>query len=306
MHIDSGDTAWVLVCTALVLLMTPGLAFFYAGMVRAKHVLGMLMQNYVAIARRLGRPGAGRVLAGLRPGRWSAGSSGVSGLAGLRDAARSVPGLDADHPADRLHGVPADVRDHHHRPAQPARSPTGCGSAASSLFAAVWSVLVYAPLAHWSFSPGGWLAQCGLLGLRRRHRGGDLLRRLVAGAGPRHRARGGAGPTRSMAPHNLPLTCSAPACSGSAGSASTPVGAAARARLAAQAVVSTHLPGCGGMLGWLALEKRLTGQRHDARCGVRRGGRPGRDHARRRLRRLAAGSAARRAGRHGLPAAPSG
>ena len=48
-HIDSGDTAWVLLCAALVLLMTPGLAFFYAGMVRAKNVLGMLMQNFITI-----------------------------------------------------------------------------------------------------------------------------------------------------------------------------------------------------------------------------------------------------------------
>src|SRR3954470_2760199 len=46
---NSGDTAWVLVSAALVLLMTPGLAFFYGGMVRGKNVLGMLMQNYVAI-----------------------------------------------------------------------------------------------------------------------------------------------------------------------------------------------------------------------------------------------------------------
>src|SRR5512142_2796823 len=50
MHFDSGDTAWVLACTALVLLMTPGLAFFYAGMVRSRHVLGMLMQNFVCLA----------------------------------------------------------------------------------------------------------------------------------------------------------------------------------------------------------------------------------------------------------------
>jgi ammonia channel protein AmtB len=48
-HLDTGDTAWLLTCTALVLLMTPGLAFFYGGMVRAKNVLAMLMQNYVAI-----------------------------------------------------------------------------------------------------------------------------------------------------------------------------------------------------------------------------------------------------------------
>ncbi|MGB1502866.1 MAG: ammonia channel protein, partial [Ilumatobacteraceae bacterium] len=45
MTIDTGDTAWVLISAALVLFMTPGLAFFYGGMVRSRHVLGMLMQN---------------------------------------------------------------------------------------------------------------------------------------------------------------------------------------------------------------------------------------------------------------------
>ena len=46
---DTGDTAWLLVSSALVLFMTPGLAFFYGGMVRAKNTLGMLMKNYVAM-----------------------------------------------------------------------------------------------------------------------------------------------------------------------------------------------------------------------------------------------------------------
>src|SRR4051794_40284695 len=46
---DSGNTAWVLVAMALVLFMTPGLAFFYAGMVRSNNVLGMLMQNFAAM-----------------------------------------------------------------------------------------------------------------------------------------------------------------------------------------------------------------------------------------------------------------
>ena len=46
---DTGDTAWLLVSSALVLFMTPGLAFFYGGMVRAKNALGMLMKNYVAM-----------------------------------------------------------------------------------------------------------------------------------------------------------------------------------------------------------------------------------------------------------------
>ena len=46
---DTGNTAWVLMATALVLFMTPGLALFYGGMVRGKNVLGMLMQNFFAM-----------------------------------------------------------------------------------------------------------------------------------------------------------------------------------------------------------------------------------------------------------------
>ena len=48
-ELSAGDTAWMLISTALVLFMTPGLAFFYGGMVRAKNVLGMLMQNFFAM-----------------------------------------------------------------------------------------------------------------------------------------------------------------------------------------------------------------------------------------------------------------
>ena len=47
--INTGDTAWVLVSAALVMFMTPGLAFFYGGMVRAKNMLAMLMQNFFAL-----------------------------------------------------------------------------------------------------------------------------------------------------------------------------------------------------------------------------------------------------------------
>ena len=49
MEVNAGDTAWVLAASALVLFMTPGLAFFYGGMVRGKNVLGMLMQNFFAM-----------------------------------------------------------------------------------------------------------------------------------------------------------------------------------------------------------------------------------------------------------------
>jgi len=49
LRIDTGDTAWVLICTALVMLMTPGLAFFYGGLVRRKNVLSILMQCFVVL-----------------------------------------------------------------------------------------------------------------------------------------------------------------------------------------------------------------------------------------------------------------
>src|SRR5947209_16922186 len=48
--LDSGNTAWVLASSALVMLMTPGLAFFYGGMVRSKSVLNMLMMNFICLA----------------------------------------------------------------------------------------------------------------------------------------------------------------------------------------------------------------------------------------------------------------
>ncbi len=49
MRIDTGDTTWILISTALVMLMTPGLSLFYGGMVRQKNVLGTIMQSFVAL-----------------------------------------------------------------------------------------------------------------------------------------------------------------------------------------------------------------------------------------------------------------
>jgi Amt family ammonium transporter len=257
-HIDSGDTAWVLVCTALVLLMTPGLALFYAGMVRAKHVLGMLMQNYIAI----GVVSVTWVVIGYSLAFDSdlfGGAVGGFGLAGLHDAAKSVPGLSsltippiafmafqlmfAVITTALLSGAVAD------------RMRFG----AFVTLAVFWSVLVYAPLAHWSFSPGGWLMKRGLLDFA----GGTVVEicsgasslALVLVVGSRR-----GWPREVMAPHNLPLTLLGAGLlwfgwlgfnAGSALQASA---------LAAQAAVSTHLAGVGGMLGWLVLEKKLVGK----------------------------------------------
>ena len=65
-ELSAGDTAWVLTSAALVLLMTPGLAFFYGGMVRAKSVLNMLMMAFITIGIVSHPLGAVRLLGGLR------------------------------------------------------------------------------------------------------------------------------------------------------------------------------------------------------------------------------------------------
>jgi Amt family ammonium transporter len=258
-HIDSGDTAWVLVCTALVMLMTPGLALFYAGMVRVKHVLGMLMQNYIAI----GVVSVTWVLVGYSlafdDDLFGGGLVGGFGLAGLHDAAQKVPGLDsltippiafmvfqlmfAIITTALISGAVADRM-------RFGRFVT---------FAAFWSVLVYAPLAHWSFSPNGWLFKLGLLDFA----GGTVVEicsgasslALVLVVGARR-----GWPREVMAPHNLPLTLLGAALLWFGWLGFNAGSALQAGALAAQAVVSTHLAGVGGMLGWAALEKRLVGR----------------------------------------------
>ena len=69
---DTGTTAWMLTSTALVLLMVPGLAMFYGGLVRTKNVLGTMMHSFVAMARHRRPLGGLRILLDLRqkhPGR---------------------------------------------------------------------------------------------------------------------------------------------------------------------------------------------------------------------------------------------
>ncbi len=255
--IDSGDTAWVLVCTALVLLMTPGLAFFYAGMVRAKNVLGMLMQNFVAIAVvSVTWTLVGYSLAFGRDA--GAGLVGSLDMVGLRHAATSVPGFDnltippfafmafqlmfAIVTTALLTGAVAD------------RMRFGAFVAVS----ATWSVLVYAPLAHWSFSPGGWLYQLGLLDFA----GGTVVE-ICSGAsslalalviGRRH-----GWPREAMPPHNLTLTLLGAGLLWFGWIGFNAGSALSAGDLAARAAVATHLSGVGGMIGWLIIEKRTSG-----------------------------------------------
>ena len=111
--INAGDTAWVLISSALVMLMTPGLALFYGGLVRRKNVLSTIMHSFFI----LGLVSVTWVLWGYSLAFGPDAGGGLIGRLdwlGLRGRhRRAVRGLRADRPPPRVHGLPDDVRDHH-------------------------------------------------------------------------------------------------------------------------------------------------------------------------------------------------
>ena len=151
------DIAWVLVATALVLLMTPGLAFFYGGLVRAKNALNTMMMSLGALAARSASPGRRSATASPSTARGrSTGGFGHAMLAGV--------GLEAhgDAAAPALHGLPGHLRRSSPSRSSPGRWSSACASAPGSPSSALWTLLVYAPVCHWVWG-GGWLAELGAL-----------------------------------------------------------------------------------------------------------------------------------------------
>src|SRR5436305_14384414 len=141
--------------------MTPGLALFYGGMVRSKNVLAIMIQNLacIAVVSVVWAVAAYSLAFGPDAG---GGFIGTLHLAGLAHPEVAVPGLD-------LHVPPLAFAAFQMMFAViTAALLTGARSERMRFggflaFAALWVVVVYAPLAHWSFSPTGWLAQRGLL-----------------------------------------------------------------------------------------------------------------------------------------------
>jgi len=250
--IDTGDTAWVLCAAALVLFMTPGLALFYGGMVRAKNVLAMLMQNFFA----MGIVTVLWVLFGYSLAFGNFGDGGWLGnfdFAGLKDTANTAfgsiptvafvafqltfavitPALITGAIADRMRW------------------------AAWVGFITLWSILVYLPVAHWVFA-GGWLAHRGALDFA----GGTVVH-VNAGAGALAlvlllgRRRGW--PRDPMPPHSLPFTLLGTGIlwfgwfGFNAGSALAANG------IAAQAFINTFTAAAAAMLGWLIVERIKSG-----------------------------------------------
>jgi Amt family ammonium transporter len=154
--VDSGDTAWILTSTAMVLLMTPGLALFYGGMVRSKNVLGTIMHSIFAMAL----VGVHWVVIGYSLS-FSAGTSFIGGFdyfllngVGL-EALGTIPHL----AFMAFQGMFAIIT--------PALI-TGAFAErmkfrAYVLFVLAWTTLVYAPVCHWVWASDGWLFKLGAL-----------------------------------------------------------------------------------------------------------------------------------------------
>jgi Amt family ammonium transporter len=200
--IDSGDTAWILICSAIVLMMTaPGLALFYGGLVRGKNVLSILMQCFVTLAL----VSVTWVLWGysLAFGPDHAGLIGDLSWFGLRGV-----GLEPGPYADTVPHQAFMVFQLMFAAITPALI-TGAFAermkfSAFLAFVLLWSTFIYAPLAHWVWG-GGWLGARGALDFA----GGTVVHissgvsALVAAAVIGRRRGFGRDP---MPPHSLPLT----------------------------------------------------------------------------------------------------
>ena len=243
---NSGDTAWVLISAALVLFMTPGLAFFYGGMVRAKNVLGMLMQNFFAIgivSILWAMIGFSIAFGGTGPIIGNAEFAWLSNVATLDG---NVPGL-AFVAFQMMFAVitPALITG-----ATADRLKFG----AYALLIAVWSVLVYAPVARWVFNPNGWIYEMGALdfagGAAIHINAGVAALAVVLVIGNR-RGHG----SEPMPPHNLPFTMLGTGILWFGWMGFNAGSALAADGVAAQAVVNTQLAAAAGMLGWLLVER---------------------------------------------------
>jgi len=206
--INSGDTAWMLSSTALVLLMTiPGLALFYGGMVRKKNVLATVMQSFaitclVTILWMV----AGYSLA-FMPGSPYLGNLGRFLLNGMSFAAGDK--VSVSHIATN---VPESVYMMFQMTFAIITPALICGAFAERMkfsamlwFMGIWSIVVYSPIAHWVWEPSGWLAQKGQLDFA----GGTVVH-INAGIAGLAAAialgkRVGYG-KEAMPPHNLTLT----------------------------------------------------------------------------------------------------
>jgi Amt family ammonium transporter len=249
--VDAGDTAWILTSAALVLLMTPGLAFFYGGMVRKKNVLGTIMQSMVMIALI----SIQWVLFGysLSFGPDQGGMIGSLAWVGLR-------GVAADPNPDYAATIPHQAFMIYQAMFAIITPALITGAVAERMkfsafivFSLLWATFVYDPLAHWVWAVGGWMRNLGALDFA----GGTVVHissgvsALAAALYMGKRIGYGKEP---MAPHNLPMTVLGAGILWFGWFGFNGGSALASNGLAVNAFVVTHLAAAAAMLSWMGIE----------------------------------------------------
>jgi ammonium transporter, Amt family len=258
MEINSGDTAWILASSALVLLMTPGLALFYGGMTRAKSVLNMMMMSFGALglvsvlwmlygySLAFDDDAFGGLIGGLGKIGLKGTLTGVSGTL-PETVFASFQLMFAVITVALISGAIAD------------RAKFG----AWMVFAGVWATVVYFPVAHWVFAfdaadgstEGGWIAN-------------DLGALDFAGGTAVHINAGAAGlalalvlgkrkgwPRESFKPHNLPLVLLGAGLLWFGWFGFNAGSAVAASNTAGIAFINTQVATAAAVLSWLIVEK---------------------------------------------------
>jgi len=254
-QIDTGDTAWVLISSALVLMMTaPGLALFYGGLVRSKNSLATIMQSFAMMAVVTVQwvligytlsfgPDIGSIIGGLS-------HIGLIGVDGTPNEGSTIPHL----AFMAFQGMFAVIT---------VALITGAVAerlkfSAFVLFAVLWTTLIYDPLCHWVWG-GGWMGSMGALDFA----GGTVVHissgvSALAAVLVMGKRRGY--PQEPMPPHNLPFTVAGAALlwvgwfGFNAGSALGANG------LAANAFVTTNTATAAAALSWMAAEWTARGK----------------------------------------------
>ncbi len=260
MSINSGDTAFMLLSAALVLFMTPGLAFFYGGLVRSKNVVNTMMMSFVAmgivtvqwvlwgysVAFAPGGDGLGSLIGGFQ---WA--GLGNVGLEPSSDYSPTIP-----HQAFMIYQAMFAVI-----------TPALISGAivermkfkAFAVFVLLWTTISYDLVAHWVWGVEGWLRTMGALDFA----GGTVVHinagvsALVASLmlGPRRGF-----PHRAMPPHNVTLAILGAGMLWFGWFGFNAGSAISSGALATTAFVATNVAAASGLLGWMLLELLLKGK----------------------------------------------
>lgn len=262
--VNGADTVWVLICAALVLFMVPGLALFYAGQVPRRNTLAMLQQNFIP----LGVVTITWILLGYTVAFGDDTGTGLIGdlkLFGMINAGAATPPAPAFHLVAAGSAIPTvafvafQMMFAVITPALITGATAGrLRIAGWTVLVAAWSLVVYPPIAHWIWHPGGWLAQLGAQdwagGIVVHTSAGTAALALLLVVGRRRNW-----PRTGTSPNALPLTILGAGVLWF-GWFGFNAGDGLQANMvAAQAMLNTQIAAAAGLVAWLIVERITSG-----------------------------------------------